>query len=390
MQYRAPQALGTLLILARSEWQRRDFMAAEQENSEQASTLLGKHKRQVLAGAAVVLVSLGALWAYLMWGAVKPETVVAEPVIGVLDMQQLIKAHPDYGRLQEIQQDIDHLENDLALEDIKLPQTAAPTPDKELFQEAAGQKSRLDSLARHDQLVHQLNALAEEKRQELRPKFEAERQEAEQKYLNEMLNLRIKIDSADVLGLTPEQIQEMQVRIESLQQQRGQVIAQLAQGQEERFRQLMAQEAAGPMAELQQLEAQTKQELQQAELDKALEVQNRNAQAMEQAVAPVESKINTARKRALLEGRKIQLRQIQDKIRNDIAGRAAKLAIMHKLTLILASPADNLRGIDYENLGAGKWEPTLSPVIGINTLDLTEEMLQEMKQQPFQPIGADK
>ena len=183
-------------------------MAAEQENSEQASTLLGKHKRQVLAGAAVVLVSLGALWAYLMWGAVKPETVVVEPVIGVLDMQQLIKAHPDYGRLQEIQRDIDHLENSLALEDIKLPQTA-PTPEKELFQEAADQKSRLDSLARHDQLVHQLNALAEEKRQELRPKFEAERQEAEQKYLNEMLNLRIKIDSADVLGLTPEQVQEI-------------------------------------------------------------------------------------------------------------------------------------------------------------------------------------
>ena len=389
MQYRAPQALGTLLILARSEWQRRDFMAAEQENSEQASTLLGKHKRQVLAGAAVVLVSLGALWAYLMWGAVKPETVVAEPVIGVLDMQQLIKAHPDYGRLQEIQRDIDHLENALVLEDIKLAQTA-PTPEKELFQEAADQKSRLDSLARHDQLVHQLNALAEEKRQELRPKFEAERQEAEQKYLNEMLNLRIKIDSADVLGLTPEQVQEMQVRIESLQQQRGQVVAQLSQEQEERFRQLMAQEAAGPMAELQRLEAQTKQELQQAELDKELEVQNRNAQAMEQAVSPVESKINTAKKRALLEGRKIQLRQIQDKIRNDIAGRAAKLAIMHKLTLILASPADNLRGIDYENLGVGKWEPTLSPVIGINTLDLTEEMLQEMKQQPFQPIGADK
>lgn len=364
-------------------------MAAEQENSEQASTLLGKHKRQVLAGAAVVLVSLGALWAYLMWGAVKPETVVAEPVIGVLDMQQLIKAHPDYDRLQEIQQDIDHLENALALEDIKLPQTA-PTPEKELFQEAAGQKSRLDSLARHDQLIHQLNALAEEKRQELRPKFEAERQEAEQKYLNEMLNLRIKIDSADVLGLTPEQVQEMQVRIESLQQQRGQVVAQLSQEQEERFRQLMAQEAAGPMAELQRLEAQTKQNLQQAELDKELEVQNRNAQAMEQAVSPVESKINTAKKRALLEGRKIQLRQIQDKIRNDIAGRAAKLAIMHKLTLILASPADNLRGIDYENLGAGKWEPTLSSVIGIDTLDLTEEMLQEMKQQPFQPIGADK
>lgn len=128
-----------------------------------------------------------------------------------------------------------------------------------------------------------------------------------------MLNLRIKIDSADVLGLTPEQVQEMQVRIESLQQQRGQVVAQLTKEQEERFRQLMAQEAAGPMAELQRLEAQTKQELQQAELDKELEVQNRNAQAMEQAVSPVESKINTAKKRALLEGRKFSFDRYRTK-----------------------------------------------------------------------------
>ena len=144
------------------------------------------------------------------------------------------------------------------------------------------------------------------------------------------------------------------------------------------------------MAELKKLEAQTKQEFQQAELNKELAVQTRNAQAMEQAVSPVESKIKSAKRRALLEGRRLQLKQIQDKIYNDIAGRAAKLAIMHKLTLILASPADNLRGIDYENLAAGKWEPVLSPVIGVNTLDLTEEMLQEMKQQPFQALGADK
>lgn len=364
-------------------------MAAEQENSEQASTPLVKHKKQVLAGAAVVLMSLCALWAYLMWQPPQPEAVTEEPVIGVLDMQQLIKAHPDYDRLQEVQQEIGRLENALALEDINIPK-ASPVPDKELFQESVYQKTRLDSLSRHAQLVQQLNALAEQKRQELKPQYEAERQAAGQKYLNEILNLRIKMDSADVLGLNSEQVQEMQAKINQLQQQRSQVLEALSQEQEERFRQLMAQEAAGPMAELKRLEAQTKQEFQQAELNKELAVQTRNVQAMEQAVSPVESKIKSAKRRALLEGRRLQLKQIQDKIYNDIAGRAAKLAIMHKLTLILASPADNLRGIDYENLAAGKWEPVLSPVIGVNTLDLTEEMLQEMKQQPFQALGADK
>lgn len=364
-------------------------MAAEQENSEQASALFGKHKRQMLAGAAVVLVSLGALWAYLMFGAVQPKPVAEEPVIGVLDMQQLIKAHPDYARMQEVQQEIEHLENILALDDMKLPKTA-PAPDKELFKEAVSQKTRLDTLARHAELVDKLNAIAEQKRQELKPQFEAEKKEAGQKYLNEMLNLRIKTDSADVLGLTEEQVKAMHDRIDELQLKRAQALDELSKNQEERFKQIMAQEAAEPMAELKQIEAQAQQDFQQAELDKQMAVQARNAEAMEQSVSPVAAKVNTAKRRTLLEARRLQLKQLQDKIRNDIAGRAAKLAIMHKLTLILASPADNLRGLDYENLAAGKWEPVLSPVIGVNTLDLTEEMLQEMQQQPFQSLEAEK
>lgn len=364
-------------------------MAAEQENSEQAAKALAKHKKQVLAGAAVVLVSLAALWVYLMWGRPQPEPVAEEPVIGVLDMQQLIKAHPDYDRLTELQQEIEHLNNSLAMEEVRL-ETRPPAPPEGLKDEAVKQKSRLDSLERHAQLVDKLNALADKKRQELKPQFEAEREEAGKKYLNEMLNLRIKMDSADVLGLSEAQVKNMQARIDELQQERGQVLEELSKEQEKRFRQIMSKEAAEPMAELQKLEAQSKQEMQQAELDKELAAQKRNAEAMEQAVSPVQSKISRAKKTTLLEAKKIQLKQVQDKIRNDIAGRAAKLAIIHKLTLILASPADNLRGIDYENLAAGTWEPVLSPVIGVNTLDLTEEMLQEMKQQPFKPIEKDK
>ena len=52
---------------------------------------------------------------------------------------------------------------------------------------------------------------------------------------------------------------------------------------------------------------------------------------------------------------------------------------MHGLTVILSSPADSLRGIDYERMQMGVWQPDLLPVLNVNTLDLTEEILQEMK-----------
>ena len=363
-------------------------MAAEQENSEQAAGRRQK-KKTMLAGAAVLLVLLGAIIAYFVWDSQSPAEEKDAPVIGVLDMQQLIKAHPDYERLQEVQQEIVHLENSLVMEDMKL-QLVPPQVDDKLFQEAAQQKTRLDQLERHGDLVKQLNELAEQKRQELKPQFEAERSAASQPYLNEMLNLRIKTDSADVLGLTQAQVQEMLARIEELQKQRDQVLAQLSKEQEQRFQEIMAQEGAGPMAELKQLNEQEKQQMQQSELDKELAAQTRNAQALEQAVSPVEQKITAAKQKTLLAAKKLQAQQIQDKIYSDIAGRAAKLAILHKLTLILSSPADNIQAMDMENQPLAIRQPALKAVIGINTLDLTGEMLQEMQQQPFQAIGSDK
>ena len=62
-----------------------------------------------------------------------------------------------------------------------------------------------------------------------------------------------------------------------------------------------------------------------------------------------------------------------------MAGLAAKLAIMHGLTLILSSPADSLRGIEYEQMQFGAWQPDLLPVLNVDAMDLTDEMLREMK-----------
>ena len=354
------------------------FVAAEQENSQQAAHKISKSK-SMLAGAAVMLALACGLFFYL-WQAGQQEAVPegAKQAVGVLDLQQVAKAHPDYERLVSLRQETGSLEASLSLAQMKAELPAAK-PDETLFQEAAEQKHRLEAIKRHSQLVEELNALAERKRQELKPVLEAERNQVSQPYLNEVLNLRLKIDSADVLGITQEQVQEMLDRIDALQKERSAALDRLNDEQEARFRALMEQEAAGPLAELKQLEAEERRLAQQQEFEKGLAAQERNAAEMQQALSPVQEKISNAKKQTLLEAKKIQLQQLQEKIYSDIAGLAAKLAIMHGLTLILSSPADSLQGIEYEKMQFGAWQPDLLPVLNVDAMDLTDEMLREMK-----------
>ncbi|MGM9579631.1 MAG: hypothetical protein ACI3U2_00140 [Anaerovibrio sp.] len=354
------------------------FVAAEQENSQQAAHKISKSK-SVLAGAAVLLLLACGLFFYLWPGG--QQDVVPEgekPAIGVLDLQQAARAHPDYDRLVSLQQEVGSLEAALAVAQMKA-ELPAVKPDEALFQEAAEQKHSLEAIKRHSQLVEELNALAEQKRQELKPELEAERSQVSQPYLTEVLNLRLKIDSADVLGLNQEQVQEMLNRIDALQKERSVALDNLNAEQEARFRALMEQEAAGPLAELRQLEAEKGMLAQQQEFEKGMAVQERNAVEMQQALLPVQEKISNAKNQTLLEAKKIQLQQLQEKIYSDIAGLAAKLAVMHGLTLILSSPAESLRGIDYEKMQVGTWQPGLLPVLNVDTMDLTDEMLREMK-----------
>ena len=77
-------------------------MAAEQENSQQAAHKTSKCK-SVLAGAAVLLVLACGLAFYLWSGGRQAVAPAGEkPVIGVLDLQQVAKAHPDYDKLRSM------------------------------------------------------------------------------------------------------------------------------------------------------------------------------------------------------------------------------------------------------------------------------------------------
>lgn len=360
---------------------------AKEERSARRAARAARDKQLLRLGGIILLLlacALGAFYLFSSSGTSEDKTAGEEPVVGILDLQQLMEKHPDYAKLQELQQECTRLETVIAIQKtadtVTLPDTQT---DKQLFQQAASQKNRLDAIERHSELVDELNARAEEKRQAMKPEFDAEREQVSKPYLNEMLNLRVKIDSADVLGLTDAQVQQMLARIDELQKLRSDALVALDKEQEQRFQEIIAAENSAPLAELNRLEASYQQEAQQDALNKALEVQQRNTEQMEQALSPIQKKIDNAKRQTMLEAKKLQLQQLRDKIYDDIAGRAAKFAIMHKLTLVLSSPADNLPAYDNDFLSANPKQPLVTPVLGINTVDLTEEILQDIETIPF-------
>ena len=79
-------------------------MAAGQEDSQKADNSAGVRKR-TMAGAAVLLVLLLAACLYFVHGrsGSQPPAMDA-PVMGVLDLQQAAKAHPDYDKLAMLRQ----------------------------------------------------------------------------------------------------------------------------------------------------------------------------------------------------------------------------------------------------------------------------------------------
>ena len=101
---------------------------------------------------------------------------------------------------------------------------------------------------------------------------------------------------------------------------------------------------------------------------------------MQQALTPIQQKISKARRAAVVEMKQLEVSQLEEQIYRDIAGRAAKLAIIHHLTLILAQPAPGTSGNGLMSLPETMWQKQgiEIPVVGVKTIDLTDEMLQEM------------
>lgn len=360
-------------------------MAKASKDVQEKKRQRGRH---ILAGAltALLFVLLGAWLAreFIIPRQVQ-ESSAQMPDAGLIDWQQVLEAHPDYGKLIALQAECELLEMEVSdvgdLLSIQPPQLLAET-----FKESVWQKNAADVIGGRAELERKAKKLREEYMQRTEAELNARRQAIDEEFLNAILNLNIRLDNQAAMH-NPLDSKE------SIAQERADWLAQRSQLQAERGRRQYAlwqsyqaeveayvQKELGP--ELAQWQANLPN-LHDQEMAAALktksEAEKRNAEALSQQQELAQKVQARLEKRQLLAEKKTEFTALQAHILNDVAGKAAKVAIMHHFTLILVHHPQTLAGFMP---GAAEFNPMLPKdgvAIGIRTQDVTGEIVQEMK-----------
>ena len=106
-------------------------------------------------------------------------------------------------------------------------------------------------------------------------------------------------------------------------------------------------------------------------------VEQRNQEAMEKALQEQEARKSAAERSIRLAALHSEVTALEEAIWRDVRSRAAKLAILHQFSLVLAAPEERaLLQLPGARLFSARH---YTPLISVGATDVTAEMVQEMQ-----------
>ena len=369
-------------------------LMAEEKNETKTTSTMGRGK--ILAGILTVITSAG-IGGYHYFQSEEPPPpqkkieIVKEPEpaegIGFINLTAVRNSLDKEGRLAELTSMEVRLK--LELKDALKPMLMSPPKvEQKPFDDSVWQKNAQAIISEVAEIEKRKKQIAKEYKKETEEKYQKRRDETNNQFLNEMLNIKLKLQNADILHLKPEQISEMEKRLDQIQAKRNEMQKQLM---EEWTKEIVAyaEEAVKDDAEklrAQAEEAKTKiaEEAKKAQ-EEAIE---RNKALMEQAMK--DSKTRQERRQKLmteLQSVTKERRELENKMMDDMSDFASKLAVTHKLELVLALSEENLN-IEFPSLEAtpssfdidisGLKKPLI--ITSANAVDLTDELIKELQE----------
>lgn len=361
------------------------------KSSDSAKSSLWKKKRkEIILGSAVALglVFLGA-WGLraLMPGHQQVQTTEAAS-IGLVDMQKALEAHPDYDKLLSLQKEYKSLE--LSLKDTeKLPKMPVQPPqvDSKPFDDSVWQKNAQTVIGGRTELEREAKSVEKAYREAHQAEYDSRRKAVDEDYQNAIFNLNLKIDNQKAMHhpwAKQEDLDAEKADWENqrslLQQERGMRQQELAKEWEKEVNSYV-QSVMGPKVAKWQEQAKTAMNQQKsAAVRKQSDVQQRDTQAMavqnqQDAELNIQERVQIKKQMA---EKAEEIQALDTHIRNDIAGKAAKIAILHHFTLILANPAEDLVYKLPLDVPDSMKPNRFMPVVGSDTEDVTNELVEEM------------
>lgn len=363
-------------------------MAEEKKAEQAASPRPGKRKRAVLVGTltAILLVALGA---WLLRTVLMPKPAAAPETassIGMMDLETVLKAHPSYDQLQQLEKEkqaiLLELEDLDAIGDEQEPTWQGPQLDSKPFDDSVWQKNAQAVIGGRSQLERERKSLRKSYEEKHEAAYEARKDALDGEYRNAILNLQLKLDNRGAMRLSGEDVSSIEEQLSSLKQERGYRQWQLYQSWQREIDRYVST-IMDPKIEAWKAQAKMVHDQQaSAALAKQSEAQARDTQTMQAHVdqmdAAQKAQLRLGKEKAL-QDKQDELDALESHILNDIAGRAAKLAILHHFTLVFATPARTIPSLLYEKMPFGVRPEQYQDVVSVDGTDITDEMVEEMQ-----------
>ena len=306
---------------------------------------------------------------------------------GYVDPKRLIEADiygDEFSQLDE-REHIVRMELQNAMRPITIEE---PTVEAKPFDDSVWQKNAQTIISQAAEIGRRKKQAAEDYKNATEADYLKRRDEINNQFLNEILNINLKLQNAKVMRLTNEELNALQARLEELQQERGQI-------QEELEKQWIleinehAEEAI--KEDVAQLQAQARESMDRVKLQ--AQADREAAQARDRAVME-KSRALTARRELLqslsneLEEILEQRRQLEAQLLKDIDDETARLAVVHGLDFILlkrdVDATEKFFPFDFnENLSVDlmpskeKFGSAFFPTS--KTIDLTDDIIKELR-----------
>ena len=348
-----------------------------------------RKRRRNIAVGAIAAIALLAAGAGIFHSLVRPpgesqqEKLAADA--GLIDWQKVIEAHPDYERLAKLREECKVLEMETS-EVGDIFTVKPPEQDPKPLEDSVWAKNALDIVGQRAEIERKSKRVAAEYRAQTEAAYQEQSRAIDEEYLNDILNINIKLDNQEAMHnpldsdqqLAEERAIWLQQR-EQLQQERGQRQHELRLAYEQQVaqhvQQVLGPELAAWRANLPQQQARQRAAATAAQT----EADKRNAAAMQKQVEIAQQVQQRLAKRQELLAKQAQLQALETHIMNDVAGRAAKVAILHHFTLILVDHPHVLTSFLPDAEQVNPLQRTYSRAIGVTTVDVTDELVQEVQ-----------
>ncbi len=350
----------------------------------------GKRSSLLAGGAVVALLTFGCGWLFTGLGKNQeiknPQQKVGQEItgIGLLDLAEAFDAHSSSGEYRRLKAEYKKCARQIERLSRRDFSPGAALPGDRPFEDAARQKHMQETIRKAILLEKHLKEAEADYRAKTEADIKVQIDGIEGDYENEIFNLKLKLDNADVLRLNEADVRLIADKMAALKQERRQRSMILRRQYEEQVKAYLDEVRQKKRQELGLSARESYQLLKQEEAKRQGEAINRNIDALQKGLeADLErlEKLPEAQKNLRTVQR--ELSRLEAVMERDISSLAAKYAVIHKLQVVLVKSPKTAGVIDRISSQAGKKFPAGCDIIAdtvlLNGFDVTKEVAAELK-----------